>query len=107
MGVVLSLPWLGATNDVRRRALPGRVNETDLPGVGDGGPLPGGPEFLGTQGCQLSRPGVQQGLMNLLCVVDTTCWLPKFILPFVPNHRLVASRVVSQPETPSPSLPCG
>lgn len=51
MGVALFLPWLGATEDVRRRSLPDRVNRTDLSGVGDSGSVPVGPEFLGTTSC--------------------------------------------------------
>lgn len=44
MGVVLFLPWLGATNDVRRQSLPDRVTGTNLPGVGDNGSVPARPE---------------------------------------------------------------
>lgn len=44
MGGVLFLPWQGATNDVRRQSLPDRVTGTNLPGVGDSGSVPVGPE---------------------------------------------------------------
>lgn len=55
MGVVLFLPWPGATDDVRRRSLPDSVNKTDLPGIGGSGSVPVGPEFRGTQRGQLSH----------------------------------------------------